>query len=522
MPTTHLTQALHKALRQYPQRVATICAGRRRRYSEFVERVSRLAGGLQQLGMQPGARVAMLAMNSDRYLEFYFAVWWGGGVVNPVNVRWSAREIAYSLDDCETKLLIVDETFAPMAAELVERSTALRTVIYAGDGAAQGGMFDYEQLIADHAPVADAMRANDDLAGVFYTGGTTGFPKGVMLSHANLYSNAMVGLAENLARDTDIGLHAAPMFHLADGMFAQMMCVRGCTQVIVPGFQPERVMQAIQDEKVSNALLVPTMIQMLVDHPRLPDYRLDSLRQLLYGASPINESLLDRAMQRLPGVQFAQAYGQTEMSPVVSVLGAEYHSEAGRSSGKLRSAGKPAIGVEVRIVDPDGKEVSRGSVGEIAARGAGVMQGYWNKPEQTAAALRDGWMHTGDAAYMDDEGFLFVVDRVKDMIVSGGENIYSAEVENAIALHAGVAACAVIGIPDEQWGETVHAVVVLKAGTAEVTDDDIKRHCRESIAGYKCPRSVEFRESLPLSGAGKVLKTELREPYWQAHQRRVG
>jgi long-chain acyl-CoA synthetase len=522
MSTSHLTQPLHKALRQYPQRTATVFAGRRRSYSEFAERVARLASGLQQLGMKPGSRVAMLAMNSDRYLEFYFAVWWGGGVVNPVNVRWSPREIAYSLDDCETKLLMVDETFSAMAPELVKQSVALRTVIYAGDSMAPGGMFDYEQLIADHAPVADAMRANDDLAGVFYTGGTTGFPKGVMLSHANLYSNALIGLSENLACDTDIGLHAAPMFHLADGLFAQMMSARGCTQVIVPSFQPEVVMQVVQDEKISNALLVPTMIQMLVDHPRLADYRLDSLRQLLYGASPISEALLDRAMQKLPGVQFAQAYGQTEMSPVVSVLGAEHHGAVGRKSGKLRSAGRPAIGVEVRIVDPNGSEVARGSVGEIVARGPGVMLGYWNNSEQTKAALRDGWMHTGDAAYMDDEGFLFIVDRVKDMIVSGGENVYSAEVENAIALHVGVAVCAVIGVPDEQWGEAVHAVVVRRPGTEDVTDDDIKRHCRALIAGYKCPRSVEFRDSLPLSGAGKVLKTELREPYWQARQRRVG
>jgi acyl-CoA synthetase (AMP-forming)/AMP-acid ligase II len=522
MPTTHLTQSLHRALREYPHKLATIFGARRRSYAEFADRVARLANGLQQMGMTPGARVAMLAMNSDRYLEFYFAVWWGGGVVNPVNVRWSAREIAYSLDDCDTRLLIVDGHFAAMTAELVQRSTKLRTVIYAGDAAASAGMFDYEQLIADHAPIVDAMRCDGDLAGVFYTGGTTGFPKGVMLSHANLHSNATLGFIEHLVRDDDVGLHAAPMFHLADGVFAQMLCLRGCTQVIVPGFQPETVLQAIQQESVSNALLVPTMIQMLVDHPRLPDYRIGSLQHVLYGASPINEALLDRAMQQLPGVRFSQAYGQTEMSAVVSVLGSDYHSTEGRARGKVRSAGRPASGVEVRIVDAQGDEVLAGKVGEITARGPGVMLGYWNNPAQTKAALRGGWMHTGDAAYQDEDDFLFIVDRVKDMIVSGGENVYSAEVENAIAQHAGVAACAVIGIPDERWGEAVHAVIVRKPVADAFDDEAVKRHCRELIAGYKCPRSIEFRDALPLSGAGKVLKNALREPYWQAQQRRVG
>jgi len=269
---------------------------------------------------------------------------------------------------------------------------------------------------------------------------------------------------------------------------------------------------------VTNTLLVPTMIQMLIDDPHLQRYELGSLRRLLYGASAINEAVLERAISRLPNVEFSQLYGQTEMSPFVTVL--HHHRHVGPDN-KLRSAGRPMVGIEVIIVDRDGNELPRNSVGEIATRGAGAMLGYWNKPEQTVAAMGSGWIRTGDGAYIDDDGFLFVVDRLKDMIVSGGENVYSAEVENAIGRHPLVSACAVIGVPNERWGESVHAVVVARAGAVVLTAEDIKRHCQSLIAGYKCPRSVEFRDTLPLSGAGKVLKIELRAPYWRDAKRHV-
>ncbi|HKY90728.1 MAG TPA: long-chain fatty acid--CoA ligase [Nevskiaceae bacterium] len=521
MSTIHLTQPLHRGLRMCPARIATVCAGRRRTYAEFGDRVARAAAALKALGVRPGDRVGILSLNSDRYLELYFATWWAGAVVNPVNLRWHPREIAGSLDDCETRLLVVDDTFAPMVEELSGRSRELRTVLHAGDGPAPAGMFGYEELIREHRPVADERRGGDALAGVFYTGGTTGAPKGVMLSHANLWSSAMQGLVEDIVGDAEVGLHAAPMFHLADGMFALMLALRQATHVVVPAFQPETVLAALESEGITATLLVPTMIQMLVDHPRLPEFRLDRLRTILYGASPISEALLQRTMQRLPGAGLVQAYGQTEMAPLVSILDRVHHRDP-RHRAKLRSAGRPALGTEVRILDAEGRDVPRGTVGEIVARGPGMMHGYWNSPQQTAAALRDGWLHTGDGAYLDDDGYLFIVDRVKDMIVSGGENVFSAEVENALAQHPGVASCAVIGIPDAHWGEAVHAVVVRKPGTDDVDEDELRAHCRRLIAPYKCPRSVEFRESLPMSGAGKILKTTLREPYWQNQARRVG
>ena len=274
----------------------------------------------------------------------------------------------------------------------------------------------------------------------------------------------------------------------------------GNAHAIIPAFKPEAVLESIVRDRVSDVLLVPTMIQMLVDHPAMKEgHDLSSLKRVIYGASSISEAVLDRAMKALPGVEFYQAYGMTELSPVATILPAWYHTEEGRREGKLRSGGRASFGTEVRIVDELGAPVPLGTVGEVAVRGPNVMLGYWNKPEQTAAALRGGWMHTGDGARMDADGFIYVVDRMKDMIKSGGENVFSAEVENALAQHPSVAACAVIGIPSDEWGEAVHAVVVARPGTP-VAPEALIAHCRTLIAGYKCPRTIEWRDALPLSG----------------------
>jgi long-chain acyl-CoA synthetase len=447
---------------------------------------------------------------------------WGGGVLNPCNIRWSAAEILYSLDDSGSTILLVDETFRPLVEQFRRDSPTLREVIYCGDGDTPSGMHGYEGLLTRADPVPDALRRGEDLLGIFYTGGTTGFPKGVMLSHANFCSSGLSNRAEGLAAPGGIYMHAAPMFHLADMGCAMPHWIEGNTHSVIPAFNPELVLDTLERDRVTHLLLVPTMIQMLVDHPAMKQPRdLSALQTIIYGASPISEAVLDRAMAALPGVGFVQAYGMTELSPVATVNPAWYHTAEGRRAGKLRSAGRASYCTELRIVDVADQEVPRGTVGEVVVRGPHVMQGYWNKPEQTAAAVRDGWMHTGDGAYMDEDGFIFIVDRLKDMIISGGENVYSAEVENAIAQHPAVAACAVIGIPSAEWGESVHAVVVLKAG-ASATGEELVDHCKSLIAGYKCPRCVEFREALPLSGAGNILKTELRKPFWEGRQRQVG
>ncbi len=517
----YLTQALHRAVQQHPDRIASIFGTRRRSFAEFADRVARLAGALQRLGMKPGDRVAMLAMNSDRYLEYQMAVPWAGGVLNPCNVRWSVAEIAYSLNDSGSTILLVDDHFLSMVPQLRTDTVSLREVIHCGDGTAPTGTHSYEQLIAAASPVPDTIRRGDDLAGIFYTGGTTGFPKGVMLSHTNMMSSGLAMRADGLAQPDGVYLHAAPMFHLADMGVAMPHWIEGNTHAIVAAFNPETVLDVMARDRVTHVLLVPTMVQMLVDHPAMQQPRdLSALHTIAYGASPMSEAVVERAMKALPGVGFIQAYGMTELSPLATLNPAWYHTAEGRKAGKLRSAGRASHCTEVKIVDAQGTEVPRGTVGEVIVRGPNVMQGYWNKPEQTAAALKNGWMHTGDGAYMDEDGFIFIADRLKDMIISGGENIYSAEVENALAQHPAVAACAVIGIPSDQWGESVHAVVVLKPDVKPEASELID-HCKALIAGYKCPRSVEFVAALPLSGAGKVLKTTLREPFWKGRTRNV-
>jgi acyl-CoA synthetase (AMP-forming)/AMP-acid ligase II len=513
----YLTQGLHRALQQHPGDVMTICGDRERTYSEVAGRVARLASALRELGVNRGDRVAMLSVNSDRYVEYLLAVPWADAVLNPVNVRWSPAEVAYSLADSGSTVLFVDDNFVSMVPALREAHSGLRTVIHCGDGEPPDGMVSYEELISAHQPVPDVRRGGQDLAGVFYTGGTTGFPKGVMLSHAALVTSALGLVATGRTFVTgDRFLHVAPMFHLADLATFNAVLMLGGSHVMVPAFKPRAVLDAIQRHRVTATLLVPTMIQLVVDDPAVAGFDLASLRSVVYGASPISPAVLDRAMKVFDSADFTQGYGMTELAPLATLLSPEDH----RNGALLRSAGRAAPNTEIRVVDPDGLEVPAGTQGEITVRGGNVMQGYWNKPEETAAVLRDGWMHTGDGGYLDEDGYLFVVDRLKDMIVSGGENVYSIEVENALAEHPAVAQCAVIGVPDAQWGERVHAVVVLRDGVP-ATAEELRAHSKSLIAGYKTPRSIEFADSLPISGAGKILKRELRRKYWDNTDRHV-
>ena len=516
----NLTQPLQRALACRPNAIATIFGERRQTFRQFGDRVARLAGALQAMGLQPGDRVGMLALNSDRYLEYFMAVPWAGCVLNAVNIRWNATEIACSLDDCNTRVLIVDDMFAPLIPELRQRSKSLQTVIYAGEKDALPDAISFESMIENAAPVPDAMRTGSDLAAVCYTGGITGFPKGVMLAHAGLAVNALSLVAEGALREGTVSLITLPLFHIAGQLMLNAAWVVGATHVIVPGFAPLAVLRAVQEHRVVTASFVPTMVQAMVDHPDLPAYDLTTLKSICYGGSPLSEAVLERTLRALPGVALFQVYGMTELSPIATILRPELHTLGPESRGRIRSGGRPGLCAEVRIVDTDDNEVGRGKIGEIAVRGAGVMQGYWGKEDATREALRNGWMHSGDAGYMDHDGFVFVVDRLKDMIVTGGENVYSAEVEQALAHHPAVAACAVIGVPDFEWGQRVHAVVVLKAGQ-QTTADDIREHCRTYIAAYKCPRSVEFMAALPLSGAGRVLKNRLREAHWAGRERGV-
>lgn len=510
----NLTHCLNRAVCIRADGLATVDGATRRTWRETDERVRRAAGGLCARGLSAGDRVAVLAPNGARYFEAFFAVPWAGGVIVPINMRLSPAEIAYILADSGAMVFLVDSALRDQLDSILSKAPAMRHVIALGEG--------WDGMIAASAPAEDAMRGGDDLAGIFYTGGTTGSAKGVMLSHANLAVNALdVTIALGYTRDTAY-LHTPPMFHLADGCSTFGVTALGGTHVFLPRFDPETFLPILNREAVTNVTLVPTMINLLINHPRFSPDLFRTMKTIFYGAAPMPDGVLRKALTALPKVKFQQAWGMTELSPIATILDARYSVLDGPLAGRLRSCGQPVTSAEIRIVDGLDGEVPPRTVGEIVVRGPTVMQGYWNKPEETARALREGWLHSGDAGYMDEEGFVFVVDRLKDMIVTGGENVYSAEVEGAISLMPGVREVAVIGIPHEVWGETIHAVIVPQVGF-ELSSDDVVAHCREHLGAYKVPRSFDIRpEPLPVSAAGKILKRNLREPFWKDKDRNVG
>jgi long-chain acyl-CoA synthetase len=485
---------------------ASVFEGRTRTWGEVLDRAARIASGLRKLGVSPGDRVAVLSANSDDFMVLYLAVPWAGAVLVPLNCRWSEAENRFAIADCAPRLIVASDELAEANAALL--ADAGPPLVSPGD------------LLAN-APIEDSGRCGEDLFAIFYTGGTTGRAKGVMLSHAGFTANCQAMIDFGLFPHGCRALIVPPLFHLAAAAALTMTMLSAGTAVIARTFDPAATLGLIADAGVTDALLVPTMIQMILDAPGFDPARLSRVRTIMYGASPMQEATLDRIMAAAPHVDFVQAYGMTEVSCTATLLGPGYHKGEHRAAGRHRGAGRALSIAEIRIADEAGNALPAGEVGEILVRGAGVMLGYWNQPALTAETLRGGWMHTGDGGRLDDHGILYVVDRIKDMIVSGGENIYSAEVEGVLALHSGVAQVAVIGVPDDRWGERVHAIVLPRAG-ADLTEEALVAHCRERIAGYKCPRSVEFwTASLPLSPAGKILKTELRAPHWQGRTRNV-
>jgi acyl-CoA synthetase (AMP-forming)/AMP-acid ligase II len=515
-----LTSYLREWAAKHGDRTALVFEKKRRSWTELADRVGRLASVLRDLGVEPGDRVAMLANSSDRYVEYYYGVLWLGAIVMPLNSRHAVPELLAQIHDAEPKVLLVDASFASVAGEIKAASPSIKHLIYADDGEIPQGMISYEKAIAAAKPCADTDAGDGNVACLFYTGGTTGRAKGVMLTHDNLMSSAqtMIGLL-GVEDDSLTHLHAGPLFHLAAGGRLLMTTMVGGRHVVVPRFTPHDVLTIVQAERITALTLVPTMLSMILRQPDFDSFDLSSVRLITYGASPMPETLLREAMAKFPKVNFSQVYGMTELSPAATMLRPEDHREG--PAHRLRSAGKAVTGVDLRVVDSEDNARPTGEVGEIIVRGPNVMKGYWRQPEQTEQALRNGWMHTGDAGYLDADGYLYVVDRTKDMIVSGGENVYSAEVENAVGQHPAVRQCAVIGIPSDKWGEAVHAVVVPREGQT-VDPEEIIGHCRSLIAGYKCPRSVEVRQDdLPLSAVGKIDKVTLRAPHWQGRTRQV-
>ena len=498
MAGSSLIQGLRRAVQLRSSAAAVVDSDSRFSWEELADRVARLAGAFVARGLEAGDRVALLALNSHRSLESFYAAIHAGGIIVPLNHRLADEELARLLADCSPAILVLGSEFEDRAEALLSALPYPVEVIRASD---------WERVLALASPVPDAGCADDDIACIFYTSGTTGEAKGVMLSHSNLNANTLNVLAELHFDTTTVHLHHGPLFHVAAAArLFSVTHVAGC-HVFLPRFDPQEVIAAVSEARITVATFVPTMLRALLDDPMLTCSDMSSLELITYGSAPMPEPLLREVMAALPRAGFAQSYGMTELSPVATMLGRGDHL-AGK--GLLRSAGRAVTTAEVAIVDPDGRHLATGQRGEIIVRGPMVMQGYWNRPDFTAKVLRDGWMHTGDVGYLDEAGYLFVVDRIKDMIVTGGENVYSQEVEDCIATLPGVAECAVIGLPDPKWGEAVHAEVRVKSGH-ELDQDQIVAHCRQHLAGFKCPKSVRLRTTpFPLNGAQKISKADLR------------
>jgi long-chain acyl-CoA synthetase len=502
-------------------RVAFEFEGRALTYREFERHVNQVANGLAAAGVAHGDRISYLGKNSDRYFELLFGAAKLGAVMTPINWRLAGPEIAYILTDAGSKALFVGAEFVETARATAGDAPALELMV-AMEGEVDGwsSYEPWRESQSDQDPQVEVQ--TEDIGVQLYTSGTTGRPKGAMLSHRALIEMrkrvAQADLDWNRWTPDDVGLLAMPVGHIAGTGWGILSLYNGAKSVISREFDPNRVLDYIEKDRVSKLFLVPSALQIVVRQPRARQTDYSRLKYILYGASPIPLALLKECIEVF-GCGFAQQYGMTETCGTVVVLPPEDHVLEG--APRMRSAGKPLPGVEVAILDESGGRVPTGEVGEIAVRAVANMSGYWNLPEATVRTLTpDGWLRTGDAGYLDEDGYVYIHDRVKDMIISGGENIYPAEVENAIFGHPDVADVAVIGVPDETWGEAVKAVVVPKPGR-EPDPAAIIAWARERIAGFKAPKTVDVIAELPRNASGKILRRELREPYWAAVGRRV-
>jgi long-chain acyl-CoA synthetase len=490
--------------------------GRQLTYCEFYEVVQNSARKIATLGAAKGDRAAVLMLNSPEYLELYYSTAMANVMLVPLNTRWHINEINFTLSDSGSETLFVDDRFADLVPQIRQAVPGLKRFIYVGACACPTGLLDWKNLEPDetHRSMQFPEPDENDVAGLFYTSGTTGGPKGAMLTHRNLYSNAVHSLLPPGGMFTEgKWLHAAPMFHLADAGAIYGLTLCGSTHCFLSSFDPVGLMQAIERYRVSELILVPTMINMVLNHPDFPKYDLSSVKRLIYGASPMPLPLLKQAMELLD-CRFVQGYGMTEVSPLLTRLHHEDHrfENSDRTFAPVKSAGKPVMGVEIRVVDNDDRDVPAGQAGEVIARGPNVMKGYWNRPEINAEVLRGGWMHTGDYGALDEEGFLYILDRKKDMIKTGSENVYSPEVESMLCSHPAVLEAAVIGVPDPIWGEAIRAVAVLRNGT-DLSEPELIAWCRDRLTHFKCPSSVVFTDVLPKGGTGKIQKNVLRERF---------
>lgn len=498
--------------------IALVFEGRETSYRQLDQYANQVAAGLMSVAAS-GDRVAVLSKNNDYFFELLMGTGKNSMVLTPINWRLAAPEVQYILADSESSVLFIEEAFMPLLASIKAQLPLLKTVIALG---VSTDKLEAYTVWRDNQPSSEPGIAvsGTDVALQLYTSGTTGQPKGVQLTHQGLLA---LRSAEHLVApwsqwdSTDVALVAMPLFHIGGTATGLIALYNASAAVIIREVDPVEILRLIKAYQVTRTFLVPAVIQLLLDHPDCGSSVFDSLKILLYGASPIPAALLQRAVKIMP-CGFAQIYGMTETGGSMTVLHPEDHHDP--LAKKMASCGKPYPTVTIAIIDQQGNHLGADQVGEIIIQSPSLMYGYWKLPEETASTLKDGWLHSGDAGYLDDEGYLYIYDRVKDMIVSGGENIYPAEVESALYGHPAVKDVAVIGVPDEKWGEAVKAVVVKTAGS-NVTPEQLINFARNNIAGYKLPKTVDFVDELPRNASGKLLKKEIRKPYWQGMARPI-
>ena len=516
----NIWMTLRKAVELYPEKIGVIDGDIRLTYVEVHKRVSSLARFFQEQRIEAGDRIAILEPNSHEFLETYYACAGIGAILNPLNYRLSAEEISFILRDSGSTWLLAGSGFASVVEDVLQKEHPLKGLVWIGDAPSirtNMDTFEYEKLLRSFQGVFRPVPVDENqVAHLYYTSGTTGRPKGVMLTHKNVCTHALGAIAELQITDRDVWAHVAAMFHLADAWATFAVTWVGGRHVMVPQFDVENVLDTIQKERITLSNLIPTMLNLMSKHPRVTDYDYSSLRVILSGGAPIAPEVVRKTMQTF-GCDYIQTYGMTETSPYLTLSILKHHlldlPHDEQFTFKAKT-GRPFIGVDLKVMGNDGNAVNHDDkqVGEIWVKGDTVTPGYWNLPDETNRAFEDGWLKTGDLAVIDSEGYVNIVDRKKDMIVTGGENVYSTEVENVLYMHPVILEAAVFGIPDETWGESITAAVALKPGQT-ATEEEIISFCKKHIAKYKSPKSVVFVPEIPKSGSGKIYKKALRDRY---------